>query len=380
MSQESIFDQEQWFYRDENQRLRKERKIAQKTDRSKYRKSDQDAKEKQQELLGKDALWKGRVLEIRAGDIFVHCTHSPEKNDIGKVIHCHIKGSFKSQRQKTKNLVAVGDHVHYDYDTLHAKGQISFIEPRKSILSRGDNLNHTKEQILATNVDLLLITFSLFKPILSSVLIDRFLIAAKKGQMKPVLVLTKIDLFEDPSISESTKEEEQAKVEFILETYSKLGVEIVLWNQSSEKALKQIEEIIGSQTCVFSGPSGVGKSTLISQLSGQTQRSLPVCHRTGLGSHATTHAKIVPLKAGGWCVDTPGIRSFALWEVDLESINGYFEEIAEASALCQFRDCRHRDEPGCHVKEEVEKGEISFRRYESYLNLIQEMEQEHLRR
>lgn len=380
MSQDSDLDQEQWFHQDENQRLRKDRKISQKTDRSKYRKSDLDASEKQANAIEKTSEFKGRVIEIRAGDIFLYCTHSPEPKDVGQIIHSHIKGSFKAQRQKTKNLVAVGDRVHYDYDRLHAKGQINYIEPRKSILSRGDNLNHVKEQIIATNVDLLIITFSLFKPVLSPVLIDRFLIAAKKGNMKPLLVVTKIDLFDSDLISPSVKEQEEAKKKFIIETYTPLGLDIVFWHRTSSQARDQLAKLIGDQTCVFSGPSGVGKSTMISELTGEFQRSLPVCNRTGLGSHATTHAKIVPLKAGGWCVDTPGIRSFALWEVDLASINGYFEEIAEKASLCQFRDCKHREEPGCHVKEAVKLGLISLGRYESYLNLIQEMEQEHLRR
>lgn len=380
MTHESILDQEQWFYRDENQRLRKERKIAQKTDRSKYRKSDQDAKEKHDELDRQDSPYQGRVLEIRAGDIFVYCTRSPDETEIGQIIQCHIKGSFKSQRQRTKNLVAVGDHIHYDYDPTHKAGQICYIETRKSLLSRGDNLNHSKEQILATNVDLLIISFSLFKPTLSPVLIDRFLIAAKRGNMKPIVVVTKNDLFDNPSISDNLKEQEEAKRDFILETYPKLGVEVVIWQKGDKAALATLESLIGSQTCVFSGPSGVGKSTLISELTGQNQRSLPVCHKTGLGSHATTHAKIIPLQAGGWCVDTPGIRSFALWEVDLESINDYFDEIAREGAFCQFRNCKHLDEPGCHVKEAVEKGIITPSRYESYLNLVQELQQEHLRR
>jgi ribosome biogenesis GTPase len=380
MTHESILDQEQWFYRDENKQLRKERRIAQKTDRSKYRKSDLDAKEKQEESQKRQSLYKGRVLEIRAGDIFVFCLESPNSDEKGQTLHCHIKGTFKSQRQKTKNLVAVGDHVHFDYDTSHNKGQITFIEPRHSILSRGDNLNHSKEQILATNVELLIISFSLFKPTLSPTLIDRFLIVAKRGQMKPILVITKNDLFEDASISESVKEEELKKRDFILKTYRALGLEVILWQKEDLQALEKLEALIGSQTCVFSGPSGVGKSTLISLLTGQNQRSLPVCGKTGLGSHATTHAKIIPLKAGGWCVDTPGIRSLALWEVDLDSVHDYFEEIAREGAFCQFRDCKHLDEPGCHVKDAVEKGLIACQRYESYLNLIQEMQQEHRRR
>lgn len=380
-------DKEQAWLGSEKRQQRQMRKLAQKTDRSKYKKTDQDAKEKLESLEAEENSLSlkaiGRVVEIRAGDIFAICEKCQEPSYIGQKHLLHVKGAFKSNRSRSKNLVAVGDLVAYEpymATSTVSSSQILRVLPRQSVLSRADNLNHQKEQILATNVDYLVIVFSLIQPILSLHLIDRFLIAAAKGSLSPILVITKIDLLDNQSVNIQLQREEKAKLDYCLKTYPQLGIPTFCYREDRIDSAKALEELLSGKTAVFSGPSGVGKSTLLSLFTGHPLRVQSVSGKTGRGSHTTCHAQLISMRKGGYCVDTPGIRSLALWNLEKESVQTYFSEIAKEARLCQFRDCSHRSEPGCAVTAGVDSDKILKKRYESYLSLMQELSEHHLRR
>lgn len=379
-SSDNYLDSEQQFFENERKQRKVERKLAQRTDRSKYRKSDLDQAKKQlQEKILNENQLRGRVVEIRANEVFVYWQSA--RDPLQHATHlCHIKGSFKSSRSRTKNLIAVGDWVHYEMPSSQSQGYIQYIEPRRTVLSRADNLNHTKEQILAANVDKLVIVFSLCQPTISNTLIDRYLIAAQKGRLSPILVISKIDLLEDPTLNLALREKEKEKLELCLSTYSSLGIPIVCYRQDTPQSLRPLAKLLEDQVAVFSGSSGVGKSTIINDLSGRDLRTQPVCIKTGKGAHTTSHTQFISLKNGGWCVDTPGIRSFALWQLDRQSVDKYFEEFSTLAYACHFRDCSHKNEPGCSIRQAVEDGQVAPHRYESYISLTEELSSQHFRR
>jgi ribosome biogenesis GTPase / thiamine phosphate phosphatase len=366
-------DIEEHYLGDERKSSKLERKIASAKDRSKYKKTDKPKRANQelerQKKLSKETFLRGRVLSIMSEGISVEYEN--------EIYLCSLRGLLKKEKSLYKNLVTVGDFVRFE-KISPKEGSIADIEPRYSILSRADNLSRRKEQIIAANIDLVLITVSVVSPPLKPSLVDRYIIAAQKGKMEPVIVVNKIDLLEnaiDPLILQ-----EKALYEEFLRSYVLAGIRVLSVSVSTGTGLDELTATMKNKASVFSGQSGVGKSSLINAIAHLDLEVGEIVERTQKGSHTTTKAKLLPLDFGGWCIDTPGIKSFGVWNLDKDEIESYFSEIEKEGHDCPFLNCTHQQEEGCAVKKAVEEGKISPLRYESYLSLIENASQKHLRR
>ncbi len=369
-----LYHLEEDFFMQDRKLHRKERKMATSKDRSKFKKSNQDQLKKQAiqrvEDNKDDTLPRGRILAITPEGIIVDCD--------GEETICTLKGSLKQERSRTKNLVAVGDFVRFEKKES-GQGTIAFIEERRSILSRADNLSRNKEQLIAVNIDQVLITCSVMQPMLKTPLIDRYIIAAQKGNMQPIIVVNKIDLLEHPpeTLSPIDVEVEQEIYAEFLRAYSTLNIPVLPVSATTGEGMAKLREAMQGKTSVFSGQSGVGKSSLINLVAGTTIRTGSIVQKTGKGSHTTTTTHLIPLECGGFCIDTPGIKSFGLWDLRKEEIVDYFPDIVALSVDCRHRDCSHLTEPNCAVRKAVEEERISALRFESYCALMASVSQQH---
>lgn len=373
--EESFWRLEEEFHSKDRKASRKERKLASSRDRSKYKKSDQDQLKKQSDLSKQedgDSFKKGRVLAILPEGILVSCEQEE--------FLCHLKGSLKQDKNRIKNLVAVGDFVRFE-EKADQEGTISKIEERHSILSRADNLSRLKEQLIAVNIDQVLITTSVALPPLKPSLVDRYIIAAQKGNMEPIILVNKIDLFSHPTREINVNlDEEKTLYEEFLRTYRALNFKVIPVSVKTGEGIETLKETMQGKTSVFSGQSGVGKSSLINRITGASLATGAIVQRTRKGSHTTTTTHLIPLEKGGFCIDTPGIKSFGVWDLKMDEIVAYFPEIFSLSAACQFPDCSHLSEPGCAVIKAVEENKISSLRFGSYCALISSLSKKHRQR
>lgn len=357
---------EEEFHNQDRKQSRKDRKRAVQGDRSQFKKSDQDQLKKQTEepVLSNDHA-RGRVLAVLPEGVLVSFDGEQEE--------CHLRGYLKKEKAKQKNLIAVGDFVYAD----RLNSLIVSVEKRTSILSRADNLARNKEQLIAVNIDQVLITTCVMNPPLKTPLIDRYIIAAMKGNLTPIIVINKIDLLE-----QSNKEAllERELFDSFVSIYRSLGFLVIPLSVKTGQGIEELQNAMKGKTSVFSGQSGVGKSSLINLITSSSLETGQVVHKTNKGAHTTSAAELVPLKEGGFCIDTPGIRSFGVWDLKPEELSSYFSEIQTASKHCKFPDCAHLEEPCCAVQKAVEEGSISSLRFESYCALMHSCKQEHRKR
>ncbi len=360
---------EEDFFSHDRKSHKKQRKQLTAQDRSKYKKTDQKQLEKQK-ILQKNTLEathshlkKGRVISITLEGMLVDCESMQ--------YICSLKGLLKKIKTDKKNLIAVGDFVLFEVASEN-RGVIAHIEPRYSILSRADNLHRNKEQLLAVNIDLLFIVVSVIMPRLKPSLVDRYIIAAHQGNIQPIIVVNKIDLLKAPpdNLDAETFKQEVALYQEFIEIYKKLNIPIIEISAINENGLKPIKDFMKDKTSVFSGQSGVGKTTILNKLLGTTLKTADVVTKTYKGAHTTTMAQLLPLEGSGFCIDTPGIKSFGIWKNDPKDLQYYFSEFTPLASQCKYPNCMHLEEPECSIKQAVEEGVISLLRYESYHDLM----------
>jgi ribosome biogenesis GTPase / thiamine phosphate phosphatase len=362
---------EDHFFAKERKTARKERRSAQEKDRSKYKKTDrkkwfEEHDRDMQMKMEKRNLLRGRVLSVIPQGFAV--------DHEGKEFICTLRGLLKKEKRQLKNVVTVGDFVLFEQITEN-EGAISYVEPRQSVLSRQDAMTRRSEHIIAANIDQVLITASVVNPPLKPSLIDRYIIAAKKGRMQPVVVINKIELLENPD-----NEEEKEIYEALLEAYRQAEIAVLPVSCKTKEGIDKLKEAMQNKASVFSGQSGSGKSSLINEVTGLNLAIGEVVDKTKKGSHTTTRAHLIPLTFGGFCIDTPGIKSFGIWDLQKEEIESFYTEICQMGKKCKFPNCSHIHEGECAVIEAVERGEISPFRYASYAQLYQTIEEERLRR
>lgn len=376
VEEEDVWKLEEAFEDQDRKAMRKEKKRLIDKDRSRFKKTDLDQRNKiraQHPMPKEQSVETGRVLAIYPKGIVV--------NFEGQDFLCKLKGSLKQEKNRIKNLIAVGDFVQVEKRD-HQEGRIVNVLPRRSILSRADNLSRLKEQLIAVNIDQVLITSSVVFPPLKASLIDRYIIAAQKGNMEPILVINKIDLLtdlEEKIDPHFLKEQKEVYLEF-LEAYRKLDFKIVPVSVKTQEGIGLLKEVMKNKTSVFSGQSGTGKSSLINCTTGQQFATGGIVERTGKGSHTTTTTHLVALEQGGFCIDTPGIKSFGIWDLKETDFSACYPEIAKFASLCKYPNCRHLNEPDCAVKQGVENQEISLLRFNSYCSLIQSLKIKHQHR
>jgi len=361
------------YFGDDRKMSKAERKMAMAKDRSKYKKTDQkkESNQPQKELIENENLEKGRVLSIASQGIVVESQ--------GKTLNCTLRGVLKKDKTQSKNLVVVGDYVLFTRSG-EGEGLIAQVETRRTVLSRAENLSRRKEQLIAANIDQVLITVSVVSPELKAPLIDRYIIATLKGGMDPIIVVNKIDLLTAPDQDAAIQENDREIYEELLVAYQAAGIRVISVSVETGEGIDLLKEVMKDKSSVFSGQSGVGKSSLINAVTGQNLRIGAMVGKTNKGSHTTTMAHLIPLEFGGWCIDTPGIKSFGVWDLDKEEIENYFPEIFSCGNACRFPDCSHLHEVGCVVKDAVEQGKISWLRYQSYQMLRQSAAEDHHRR
>lgn len=344
--------------------MRREKRSASRADRSKYKKTDQDKllERPEKELSVEEPLLEGRVLLIRSQEI--HVFHN------NLTIVCTLKGTLRQDKTKGKNLVIVGDIVDFSI-TQPGAGVIHKVHKRTSFLCRQDHLDRIKQQLIASNIDQLVILVAVNEPPFSPSLVDRYLIAARKGNMCPLIVINKWDL--------CSAYPEQAKIaRESLKLYRSLGLFAINISVETGENVETLIKALQGKVSVFSGPSGSGKSRLLNSLTGS---SLPVgvIRAIRKGSHTTSCAKLIKLPFGGWTVDTPGIRSLGIFELTKEDLRHEFAEIFHEA--CEFPSCSHTPkEHSCSVPKAVEEGKISPYRYLSYLSLLNSLEEPRKRR
>ena len=353
---EFFFEEE--FHKKKKKEIKLKRKIKSKLDKSKYKKSNL---KKESPNIDLSDLKKGRIISI----LGQNCIVLENKTEY----ICQLKGALKKTYTKDKNIIAVGDIVFFK--KLENANIIHAIEKRFSILMRSDS-SGKKKKIIATNIDQVLITTSILSPPLKPALIDRYLIAATKGALIPIIIINKIDLLNSTVFDKKEREEEKKKYLSFVKNYKKLNIPILSISCKTGKNLSALHRIMKEKTSCFSGQSGTGKTSLINKILKTKLKTKKVNLKTYKGTHTTEKAHLIALKGGGFCIDTPGVKSFGLWDITQKDIKDHFSEFHPFAKKCKYSNCNHLKEPGCMVKEALEKNKISAMRYESYKNLMED--------
>ncbi|MEP0847859.1 MAG: ribosome small subunit-dependent GTPase A [Phycisphaerae bacterium] len=311
----------------------------------------------------------------------------------GRSWDCVVRRKLRTMLIAQRTAVACGDRVWFSDQSQHHDGQavgvIERVEPRRTTLSRSDFRG--REHVMVANADQLLIVSSVARPRPKPHLIDRYLVAAGKGSLRPVIVFNKSDLApvdtaqSDASLVEiadgahsavdedGTAASPRMNLTDLFAEYRSLGYTVLRTSAVTGENLEALRSELGAHVTVLAGQSGVGKSSLINALQpGLNLEVREVSDETEKGRHTTTLARLLPLDFGGYVVDTPGIRQFDLWNIEPGELEAYFVEIASRVARCKFKDCHHVQEEGCAVRIAVESGEMSERRYASYRKMLEE--------
>ena len=282
-----------------------------------------------------------------------------------------LKGKIRLRNNESTNPVAVGDHVRFESATdslsdisLKNPAQISGVLDRKNYLIRKSTNLSRQSHVIAANVDMAFAVVSLYFPEIKLPFLDRMLVTCEVYGIPVTIVLNKVDLYRE--------EAPQAVADFI-DIYTNAGYRVVCTSARSGEGVDELRSLTGGNVCLFSGESGVGKSSLIKALDPALDPKIGRISDVHLqGKHTTSLYEMYRLQTGGWVIDTPGLRGFGLVNLEKEEISRYFPEMLKISENCRFTPCTHTHEPGCAVKEAVEDGRISPERYSSYLGMIEE--------
>ena len=288
------------------------------------------------------------------------------KTDDGTLVECKIKGNFRLKGIRSTNPIAVGDRVHI---VPNAEGTafITEIEDRKNyIIRRASNLSK-QSHIIAANVDACMLVVTVNYPETSTTFIDRFLASAEAYRVPVNLVFNKVDLY---------SEDERRYLDGLVNLYTHIGYPCYRISAVNGEGIGALKEDLQGKITLFSGHSGVGKSTLINYLLPDLQiKTGEISSVHNKGMHTTTFSEMYPIGDDGYIIDTPGIKGFGTFDMKDEEVGHYFKEIFEFSARCKYGNCTHRHEPGCAVREAVENHYISQSRYNSYLNILEDKEE-----
>jgi ribosome biogenesis GTPase / thiamine phosphate phosphatase len=294
------------------------------------------------------------------------------KSSEGHFIECRIKGKFRLKGIKSTNPVAVGDVVDYELEETSdvLSGTITKIHERKNyIVRKSVNLSH-QMHIIAANIDRVFLLITVNNPPTTFNFIDRFLVTAEAYGIETILVFNKIDTF-DPET-----EDEQLYMQYV---YKSIGYNCLRVSATEKTGIDILKALMLGKTCMFSGHSGVGKSTLVNVLEPQLQlKTKTISEQSKQGQHTTTFAEMYDLSFEAKIIDTPGIKGFGIVDMEKEEIGNYFPEFFALKNNCKFNNCLHREEPHCAVKKALDADEISWSRYRSYISIL-DGEEEHYR-
>lgn len=285
------------------------------------------------------------------------------KCDDGQEIKCKIKGNFRLKGIRTTNPVAVGDRVTLSELAPDGTAFIIAIESRKNyIIRRASNLSK-ESHIIAANVDCAFLIVTLAHPVTSTTFIDRFLATAEAYRVPAVIVINKVDLLND---------DDRELLDAVGYLYRSIGYQVLEVSAHNGEGIDALREMLNGKISLFSGNSGVGKSSIINALMPELQlrtAEISLTHDTGM--HTTTFSEMFPLPGeNGYLIDTPGVKGFGTIDFDEHEVAHYFPEIFEISQDCRYGDCTHTHEPGCAVLEALHDARIAQSRYTSYLSIL----------
>lgn len=288
------------------------------------------------------------------------------KTDDGNIVESKIKGNFRLKGIRSTNPVAVGDRVEI-IRNQEGTAFISAIEDRRNYIIRKSQNLSKQSHIIAANVDQAFLIVTVNYPQTSTTFIDRFLASAEAYSVPVVLVFNKTDLL---------SEEERHYQDMMMTLYETVGYQCVAISAEKGDGVDTLLPLLHDKITLFSGNSGVGKSTLINRiLPGVNLRTAEISDSHNTGMHTTTFSEMLQLPNGGYIIDTPGIKGFGTFNMEPEEISGFFKEIFRFSKDCRFNNCTHTHEPGCAVIKAVEDHYIAASRYQSYLSMLNDKDE-----
>jgi ribosome biogenesis GTPase len=303
---------------------------------------------------GEERVERGVIVEGTGGVWRVHARD-------GVMRDAALAGRLKQEDRGAPKL-AVGDHVTIE-PAEGAAWRIIAIEPRTSVLARREPGRKHGERVLAANVDQVFVTFAVANPDPHVRMIDRFLVICEGNHLHAHLLLNKVELVADQSV-----------VDALARPYERAGYTVFRTSAKRGDGLDGLRAALEGRVTAFTGPSGVGKSSLLNTLHpGLALRTQEISQSVNKGRHTTVGSKLIPLPTGGYLVDTPGLREVGMWNLPSGSLDQCFPEFRALLGECRFQDCSHRTEPGCAVREAVAKGDVDAGRHESYLKLVEEL-------
>ena len=295
------------------------------------------------------------------------------KTDNGEFYDCRIKGKFRIQGIKSTNPVAVGDIVDFELEETSdaITGVIKHIDDRENYIIR-KSVNLSKQtHILAANIDQVFLIITLTNPPTFTSFIDRFLVTTEAYHIKAVLIFNKIDTY---------TLEEKAEVKYLVEMYRDIGYTCIGISAKTGKNVNQVRDLMKGKTSIFSGHSGVGKSTLVNSIEPSLDlKTKAISDQHMQGQHTTTFAEMFDLSFDARIIDTPGIKGFGVVDIEREELGNYFPEFYALKEACKFNNCLHLEEPKCAVKEALENEEVHWSRYQSYVQILEGDEQNYRR-
>lgn len=288
------------------------------------------------------------------------------KTDEGRTVECKVKGNFRLKGIRSTNPVAVGDRVEIVCNQEGTAFITDIEERRNYIIRKSPNLSK-QSHIIAANIDQAFLIVTVNYPETSTTFIDRFLASAEAYRIPVSLIFNKSDILSADELNYQS---------MMVNLYETVGYSCFEVSALNSNSLDCFRPLLKDKITLFSGNSGVGKSTLLNHLiPGLNLRTAEISEAHNTGMHTTTFSEMLSLPYGGWVIDTPGIKGFGTFDMEPEEICGYFKEIFKFSKDCRFSNCTHTHEPGCAVRRAVEDHYISESRYNSYLSMLKDKEE-----
>lgn len=303
-------------------------------------------------MLGTVIRSSGSVYGVRAAD--------------GTLVDCRVKGHFRLKGIRSTNPVAVGDHVRFDVREDGTAYIVEILERKNCIVRKASNLSK-QSHILAANLDLCFLIVTINHPATATTFIDRFLAAAEAYRVPVVLVFNKIDLY---------NETERKELEYLTALYESIGYRCLHTSATECNGIEELKAVMQGKVSLLAGNSGVGKSSIVNAIAPEIAARVGEISRIhGTGMHTTTYTEMFEFMPGSYIVDTPGVKGFGTYDMEVEEISHYFVEFFELSKECRYGNCTHTHEPGCAVLEALENGRLAPSRYQSYLSMLEDKDE-----